>query len=335
MINYNDIQKFEYFYFYRILSNFNYKTVYKNQVNLIMERNGKKLGIWGVHKNKIKEGIFEDGKWSWLNTINTHTYCFYELYHSLTNEEKNKLDFDNDTTNSIITFWGFIDKNFDLYFTKNITNKYYDILNFRSSQSWSKGIVTNIFFIMSLPEIFGEDLINKEYSFERGDYVDLNGVDFVIELKNNIKKTVQLKSGKHYYDGDFYILDSSANDLKSPADFYCFFDISNFTSATNVLMFKNQKDKIFKKDGFTYFPKELLFKHFVNTMTIPQALKNTLWFCGPKKINFELNLDSDENSVIICPKEEKRIIININNIYDDSLGELLEKKLMELCNIFQ
>lgn len=334
MNNYNDKKKYDYFYFYRIISNFESKTEYKNQANIVIKNNGLKLGLWGICETNGKEGILENNKWSWINTINTHSYCFFELYHSLTNEEKNEMDFDNNLKNSIKLFWEIIDKNFELYFTKNITNKYYDILKFRTSQSWYKGTITNIFFIMSLKNLFGDDLINKQYSFDRGDNVDFKGIDFIIELKDNIKKTVQLKSGKHYFDGDYYIMDSSANDLKSPSDYYCYFDISNFTSATNILLFKNEKSKIFKKEGFIYFPKELLEKYYVNTMTVPQALKNTLWFCGSKKIDFELNLEAKENSVLIYPKEEKRIVININDIYDNSLGELLENKLMELCNIF-
>lgn len=334
MNNYKETNKYDYFYFYRLISDINFKSDYKNKVNSVMKRNGIKLNIWDINHKNNKEGIIENGKWSWINTVNTHSYCFYELYHSLTDEEKSLLDFEKKSKESIDIFWNIIELNFELYFTKNITNKYYDILNFRTSQSWSKGLITNIFFIMSLNELFGEDLVEKNYTFERGDNTDFKGIDFIIELKNNKTKTVQLKSAKHMFDGDNYILDSAVNDLKSPANYYCFFDISNFTSATNILMFENDKNKIFKKDGFTYFPKELLKKHFVNTMTVPQALKNTLWFCGPKKINFELNLDSDENSVEILPKEEKRIIINIKNIYDDSLGDLLELKLRELCNIF-
>lgn len=334
MNNYNDNKKYDYFYFYRIISNFNFKTEYKNHANIVMKKNGLKFGLWNFYKNN-KEGIIENNKWSWINSVNTHSYCFYELYHSLTDEQKKSLDFDNNIIYSIGKFWEYIDEKFELYFTKNITNKYYDILNFRTSQSWSKGIITNIFFIFSLKTIFGDDLVEKSYSFERGDNIDFKGIDFIVELKNNVFKTFQLKSGKHYYDGDHYLIDSSLNDLKSPADYYCYFDISNFTSATNILIFKNEKEKIFKKDGFVLFPKELLYKYFVNTMKVPQALKNTLWFCGPRKINFELNLDSEENNVIIYPKEEKKIIININNIYDEDLGDLLENKLMELCNIFQ
>ena len=326
-----------YFYFYRLISDFNFKTEYKNNANAVFKENGIRLGIWGINNKNNKEGINDNGKWCWRNTINTHSYSFYELYHFLDDEQKKLLDFENPSSyrSSIKLFWKLINENFDLYFTKNITNEYYNKLYFRTSQSWSKGVITNIFFIMSLDEIYGDKLIKKEYSFERGDDTDFRGIDFVIELKDNIKHTIQLKSGKHVFDGDDYILDSAVNDLKSPANYYCFFDISNFNGASNVLMFENKKELIRKVNGFTHFPKELLYKKFVNTMETPQALKNILWYCGPRQINFELNLEAETNDVTIISENEKRIIININNIYDDYLADLLNDKLAELRDIFK
>lgn len=326
------MKKYDYFYFFRILSNFNYKILYKECANKVIEKNSKD---WKFFEANKKYGVVIDNEWSWINTINTHSYCFFELYNFLSEEEQNLLDFDNNIKKSIVIFWNLIDKKYNLFFTTDIENKYYNILKFRTSQSWAKGMVTNILFIRSLEILFGDNLKDKKFNFNRGDTTDFKGVDFIVELNNNQNVTVQLKSGKYVFDGDYYILDSANNDLKSPSDYYCFFDISNWSGSSNVLMLKNDKTKIFKgDDGFTYYEKSLLFKRFVNTMTLPQALKNILWFCGPKNIFFNLNLNAVKNDYKL-DIENKSINIDLNDIYDDNFGEYLQDKLSELINIFQ
>lgn len=327
----------DYFYFSSLLQNKKFKKLYRLNFNAINKVNASRLGIWGTHEINKREGIIEDGLWSWRNTMNTHSYCFHDLYYLYINKTGKDLDFSNELywkyrLNDLFTF---INENWELFFTLNIESKYYNNFNFRCNSSWIFGQITTIACLYKLRELFSEYSIKEiEYSLDRGDVNDFNGYDIIVHTKCEKSISIQVKGGSYYKINNDFVIISSVNSLTSIADYYCFVDIVK--DNTSILLLKNKKEGIDKMNKNFYFKEELFDNRLINeNMETSQILMDMLNYSYSNRIIMNILNEGSENSVNWEFTPEKVINIVIINFKDKNLPIYLKQKFDELKDSFQ
>lgn len=323
----------------RLMNNSYFKGSYRKFCDEVMEKKGLEFNQWVKHRINDSFGLKDnDLRWCWRNTINTHPYCFCDLYNFSVELGMEKLDFTNSGywLSNLKKLWLFIEDKWELFFTTNIESKYYNKLLLRTNKSWSIGQITTIAFLFVYREIFKNYKFQKlSFSFDRGDPDDFNGIDVRILTITGEEFTIQIKNGNFYKDKNSFFINSSVNDLKSPATHYCFVSIEN--NETKIIVLKNKKEEIIR-DGETYiFPIELLENDvIIKNMPIPQKLYEILMFCYDNKIVFDLKNKPEENNKVTWEiNPQKIVIITIGDFHDTNLENLLSEKLIELKNTFK
>jgi len=318
--------------------NNNFKTIYRNETDSRFKQRFKDLGLWGIKKvNGEDDGILtEDGEWSWMNRINTHPNCLKSFYEWCTKTDPNFFShFGNPLYNriNIKRMWDFLDSNFELYFTKSITNEYYDELERKCRNSWNSGNVSVISILFSLNEVFN-DIKNVHYSFEFGEVEDMKGgIDISFTDKNGENKTIQVKSGNILNLGDEVILDGSPNKLNYKTDYYAYSNI--LYNQTDIIIFKNDVDKIIKNKDNIVVKKEIIIYIKTKMMTESNKLRDILRICGKNQIDFNLKKETSLNNYVNIDIENKKVDVNISDINDENLNNLLEEKIDELTQLFK
>lgn len=317
-----------------LMNNSYFKECHKKVCNDVMERKGLEFNHWVRHNINGKFGLKDnDLRWCWRNSINTHPYCFCDLYNFSVDLGMNELDFSNRNQwfNNIKKLWIFLESKWELFFTDNKETKYYYQLLLRTNKSWSNGQITTIAFLYVFREIFkGYEFKKIHFSLDRGDLDDFGGIDIRIFTKTGEEFTIQVKSGEFQENLNSFSLTSSVNDLRSPATHYCFVDIKN--NQTKVVVFKNEKEKISRSEEIYFFPKELLEnKVIIKNMPVPQILHEILTHCAKNKIVFDLKNNQEEiNNITWVFEPEKVVTVTISNFKDENLNKYLFEKFEEL-----
>ena len=329
-MNYQDCHK--------LINNHTFKTMSQEACNEVMSRQGLKYNQWVLQKNGLHGLIDEHGDWCWRNTINTHPYCFLELYKIYLELGNSELDFFNDSLwyKTIKNFWKVLEENWLTIFTNQVEKKYYQILRFRTNKSWSVGQITTISFLYVFREIFeGLKFRKILFSLERGDVSDFMGIDVELITTTNENITIQVKSGEFKERTSFYSVTSSVNDLRSAAKYYAYVDIKE--TETKISVFKNNKNKIEQYDTLYMFPKELLVNKIITkNMEVPQLLNEILIFSAKNQIVFNLkNKPEEENKMEWTLGEENVVTIIIGDFKDENLPMMLSNKFKELQQLFQ
>jgi hypothetical protein len=329
--------KLSYFYFKPLFQNDIFKSYYMKRCNEVFMENGKKFGIYKYWpKNKQYGIINEYGIWCWRNTVNTHPYCLLDMYYLYRHFNNETLDFDKKDTllENIDKLFNFIDKNFELFFTTNIEQKYF--LNFwrRCNKSWGGGQITTIAVMYKIRELFPDcKIIGMDFSIMRGDGNDFRGKDIII--KNDCEEiiSIQVKGGRVIgQDENGFIVESSVNDLNAKSNYYCFVDITK--TNTGIITFQNLKSYIIKGEKNHTFRKEILHPIQINeSMESPQILQEIAEFCFSKKLLFELQyIKENTNQMEI---KDNVIIITIADFKDPDLVKILSESFTELKKTFK
>jgi hypothetical protein len=326
-----------YHYFHGLFQNGTFKSYYVKKCNDVFKRNGERLGIYGFWWRGTYGILNEYLIWCWRNTVNTHPYCTLDLFYLYKHFKGETLNYDNQETlyENIDKLFDFVDENFDLFFTPNIEEKYFKSFWRRCNKSWGKGQITTIAVMYKLREIFPDCKITKmDFSIMRGDGEDFKGIDIIFYNDCNEKITIQVKSGKIIETNEIgYVIQSSVNDLKSEADYYCFVDITD--NNIKIVTFQNLKPYIIRGNPNHTFRKEILQPIQIDEhMKTPETLQKIAEFVYTKPdLIFELQyVKSDTNLMEI---KDKVINVIIGNFLDENLPNQLSEFLNELEQRFQ
>ena len=168
----------------------------------------------------------------------------------------------------------------------------------------------------------------------RGDGEDFKGIDIIFYNDCKEKITIKVKSGKIIETNEIgYVIQSSVNDLKSDADYYCFVDITD--NNTKIVTFQNLKNYIIRGNPNHTFRKEILQPIQIDEhMKTPEILQKMAEFVYTKPdLIFELQyVKSDTNLMEI---KDKVINVIIGNFLDENLPNQLSEFLNELEQRFQ
>ena len=323
----------------RLMNNSYFKGSNKKFCNDVMEKKGLEFNQWVRHGINNLFGLKDDDfRWCWRNSINTHPYCFCDLYNFSVQLGMEEMDFSNSGLwlSNLKKLWLFIEDKWELFFTNNIETKYYNQLLLRTNKSWSIGQITTIAFLFVYREIFKNyNFKSLSYSFDRGDLDDFNGIDVRILTTTNEEFTIQIKNGIFQKTKDSFLINSSVNDLRSPATHYCFVEIQN--NETKIVVLKNIVENIIREGEVYKFPLELLENsEIIKNMPIPQKLHEILMFCANNKIVFDLkNKPEEPNNVTWEINPEKIVIVTIGDFKDEKLNDYLSNKFTELKEAFK
>ena len=324
-------------YFHNLFQNITFKSYYMNKCNEVFKRNGERLGIWGLWRRGNYGILNEQSIWCWRNTVNTHPNCTLDLFYLYKHFKNETLNYDNPTTlfENIDKLFEFVDENFDLFFTMNIEEKYFKNFWRRCNRSWVRGQVTTIAVMYKIREIFPNcKIIKMDFSIMRGDGADFRGIDIIIENDCNEKITIQVKSGKIIQENEVgFVVESSVNDLKSKADYYCFVDFKD--DKTTIVTFQNFLPYIIRGTVNHTFRKEILHPIQINEHMEPsETLHKIAQFLYDKpELIFELQyLKGNTNLMEI---KDDVVMITIGNFLDEKLPNELSEFFIKLQETFK
>ena len=316
-----------------------FKNLYKDKCIEVFNNHYKLRGELGPNKGdpKYLGKVDKNGSWCWENRINTHPNCLVLLYNWCIEYNENFfIDFGNTKWNkyNIEKMWNFYDENFDLYFTNDITTKYYSELKEKCSKSWNNGNISLFELVLNLKLSFGENITNIDYTFNFGNNDDMNGIDLSFNDSEGILRTIQLKSGTFTDYGDEFHVKGSPNNLHYQTDYYSYVNVSQHSHyPTSIIIFKNIKSELRKDDeGKIFFSRDLLIYKKIEFMATTEKLNTILRIASTNKIEFILEKEGDTNFINL---QEGKITVNIGNIDDKQLDELLDSKIKELNQFFQ
>lgn len=312
----------------------NLKWVYRDKCDAVFKRQFTKLGKYGLCKSNNMFGILdEDGKWGFENSVNTNSRCALELYNVYLEFGNEKLDFFENTEYSVNKLWRFIEDNFELLFTYNIETKYYHKFRLICNLSWSRGQITSVLMYIIHKNIF-PDTIQTTIELERGLFLDLKGIDGILNQKNGTEISLQIKSGTFIKKKNFYIIDGAQNDFNSPANYYCYINIGD--NNNQIIVFENKKENIMSNGSQCIIDEEIVkYVDMVNNEEISKILMEILVFSSKNNFVFELKNNEPENKFIIETDPEKIVTISIKEFEEEGLYELLEENFNKLKNIPQ
>lgn len=321
-------------YFSNLFQIWKFKKIYRERFDDLTKKSGEKLGIWGLSNKNNQYGIIdEDGDWSWRNTPNTHPYCLHDFWYLYREKTGKSLNFDNSLYYKyrINELLDFVEENWELFFTTNIETKYYLSFMLRCNKSWTIGQITLLCVVFNIKKLFPElNNISLKYGLSRGDTNDFKGIDLIVTgvnyLGDILTYTIQIKNGtcvySEYYDA--YEVKSSVNDLSSPADYYCFVNISD--NKSNIWLFKNDKKHIEKKDDKFIFKKNLFDNRKMEEFDeISQKLMEISKFCFKNKIEIKITNKGYENSLTWNILPEKVLNLTLGDFNDVNLYKLLSE----------
>lgn len=324
--------------------------LYMNRVNDMHEFHMKKLGRWGFCENNKSTGILTPKTKSWddLNRMNTHPgICKYLVGEAITSNPNIFEDFGKIQTNqkNVEKLISFLHHNYDLYFTKKITDVYFNHIYSLLNHSWASGNITMVLVLTNIKKIF-PDIVEMTYGFRTGDKNDMvNGIDLSIELDTGKINNFQIKSGsftdRNY--GGFYYVEGSPNKLTYKDCNYFIYGGLPYGKRTtsSIIVFKNEKIK--KKDGSNTLlvPCNQIFYKKQENMPIPEMLHEILTIVSKNDISFTIQKESSTNYFELVEqtdeydKIEKVLILNLADPNDEHLEELVKNKLDELSNLFK
>lgn len=312
----------------------NLKWVYRDKCDAVFKRQFSKIGKYRLCEKNEKFGILdEDGRWGFENTINTNSRCALELYNIYLQFGNEKLDFFENVDYSVNKLWKFIEENFELLFTYNIETKYYHKFRLICNLSWSRGQITSVLFYLIHKNIF-PDTIKTTLELERGLFLDLKGIDGVLNQKDGSNITLQIKSGTFIKKKNFYIIDGAQNDFNSPANYYCYINIGQETN--QIIIFENKKENIMPNGSQCVIDQEIVkYIDMENNDVISQKLMDILLYCSKNEFVFELKNNEPKNGFKIETEPEKVVTISINDFDEEGLEKLLEENFNKLKNLPQ
>ena len=315
-----------------------FKGVYFNETQKRFEREFSKIGMWGWCSDRGRIGILTENKnWHDYNRINTHPNICKFFYEECVKDNPNCFtEFGNKEyhADNVKILWDFIIKNFDLYFTKNITDTYYNIINGLLNKSWQRGSISVIISVIYLKKIF-PDLKDIKFGFKTGDKNDMKGIDIEVVLSDDSILKIQVKSGSYTdknYGGKYYVSGSS-NDLDySKCDYYIYSQPKYGKKPSSFIMFKNTPE-IGRKDESIIVPVDNIKFKIQEEMILPENLSELMKVCSEKNYNFQIIKEEDYNYIKL-DEENRQLTINFSDYDETSLEKESTEILDKLKNMF-
>lgn len=322
-------------------------TVYMKRIDAMFKHEMSKIDRWGFYPGNGNIGILtpKNKLWDDLNRMNTHPELCKFFVGELLNSNPNAFNnFGSDNTNreNIEKLVQFIYKNYELYFTKNITDVYFNHIYWLLQRSWRSGNITMILAICHIRKIF-PDIVSISYELKTGDPRDMiNGIDLSVTLTDGQEIKFQVKSGTTNgvnYNGNYYI-NGSPNKMKYYECDYFIYGSVPFGKrlASSIVVFKNGNYN--KKEGSLIVPVENIYYKYEGSMPIPEMLNEMTILLS--KNNLSLTIQKDESTnyfelveyVDEYDKMTKELVFNFGDPLDENLENLIKEKLDELKNLF-
>ena len=315
-----------------------FKGHYFKETQKRFENEFSKMKMWGWCDEKDKFGILnKNGSWHDYNRINTHPNICKFFYNECVKDNPNCfIEFGNSKyhKHNVTVLWDFIIKNFELYFTKNVTETYYNLINGLLNQSWQRGSIGVIISVIYLKKIFF-DLKDLKFGFQTGDKNDMSGVDIEVELSDNSIIKIQVKSGRYTdknYGGRYYI-NGSSNDLDyGKCDYYIYSQTKYGKQPSSFIIFKNTPE-IVRKDNSIVVPVDSIKFKIQEEMILPENLTELMKICSENNYNFQI-IKEEEFNYIKLDEEKKELVVNFSDYDDTSLEEESTIILNKLKNLF-
>lgn len=330
-----------YNYYDKVLSIDDYSlSDYKERINLVMSIGGRKYGKYRKYAKNGKYGTIDDfGRWSFLNTINTHRFAF--MYICQLYEEKTGMELDFSTRTKRLESYDlikdFLIENYEKYFTMNETPEYYTNFELFCNKSWMGGVIDNITFLYFIGRLFPDIKIKKIiWDTERGNPDDFNGVDIRIIFVTGASKTIQIKRGRlKELTSENYLLDGAFNNFSKEVDYYGYVDLDLSKDYVEVFMFEHNKSYMvdFNNVKVPINSKIKTFKEY--NMVVPKMLLSILTFCYENKIIFNLAKEGEKNDVTFTNTPRREVNVIISDFKDENLGTFLTDKFKELQEFFK
>jgi hypothetical protein len=168
----------------------------------------------------------------------------------------------------------------------------------------------------------------------RGDGNDFKGIDIIIENDCGEIITIQVKSGKIIQENEIgFVVESSVNDLKSKAKYYCFVDFKD--NKTTIVTFQNLLQYIIRGTINHTFRKEILQPIKINEhMEVPETLHKITEFIYNKP-ELIIELQYVKSGTNLMEIKDDVVMITIGNFLDENLSNELSEFFIKLQETFQ
>lgn len=315
-----------------------FKGFYFRETQKRFEKEFGKVGMWGWCQEKDRMGILNESKgWHDYNRINTHPNICKFFYEECVKESPNSfIEFGNPQYHkeNVTILWDFIVDNFELYFTKNITDRHFNLINGLLNQSWQRGSISIIISVIYIKKIFS-DVKDIKFGFQTGDKNDMNGIDIEVTLSDNSIIKIQVKSGRYTdknYGGRYYV-NGSSNDLDyNKCDYYIYCQTKYGKQPSSFIMFKNTQEIGRKNDSIVVPVDNIKFK-IQEDMIMPENLTELMKLCTENNYHFEIKKEEDFNYIKL-DEENKQLVVNFSDYDDTSLEKQSIEMLEQLKKMF-
>jgi hypothetical protein len=315
-----------------------FKGFYFRETQKRFEKEFGKVGMWGWCQEKDRMGILNESKgWHDYNRINTHPNICKFFYEECVKESPNSfIEFGNPQYHkeNVTILWDFIVDNFELYFTKNITDRHFNLINGLLNQSWQRGSISIIISVIYIKKIFS-DVKDIKFGFQTGDKNDMNGIDIEVTLSDDSIIKIQVKSGRYTdknYGGRYYV-NGSSNDLDyNKCDYYIYCQTKYGKQPSSFIMFKNTPEIGRKNDSIVVPVDNIKFK-IQEDMIMPENLTELMKLCTENNYHFEIKKEEDFNYIKL-DEENKQLVVNFSDYDDTSLEKQSIEMLEQLKKMF-
>lgn len=315
-----------------------FKGFYFRETQKRFEKEFGKVGMWGWCQEKDRMGILNESKgWHDYNRINTHPNICKFFYEECVKESPNSfIEFGNPQYHkeNVTILWDFIVDNFELYFTKNITDRHFNLINGLLNRSWQRGSISIIISVIYIKKIFS-DVKDIKFGFQTGDKNDMNGIDIEVTLSDDSIIKIQVKSGSYTdknYGGRYYV-NGSSNDLDyNKCDYYIYCQTKYGKQPSSFIMFKNTPEIERKNDSIVVPVDNIKFK-IQEDMIMPENLTELMKLCTENNYHFEIKKEEDFNYIKL-DEENKQLVVNFSDYDDTSLEKQSIEMLEQLKEMF-
>jgi len=300
-----------------------FKGYYFNNTQRVFEKHYKPLGKWLPKiDDPTKYGIYKkEGIWDDFNRINTHPKIAHYLYNKIIEKEPNLFTNFGDPKyheSNVKLFWDYLDENFELFFTENITSEHYYTLYKYLDSSWTNGNISVILALLELNNLYPKNTF--EYDFNTGGIKDMKGFDIIMNDKNGKETTFQVKSGS-FNENEKYnnliFLKGSHNDLSYTCDYYIYSSLKFKDNDSSFIMFKNEPPLKRTKFNDLMIKTDSVIHKIKKPMTIPEKISEISVYCGQKNISFNIMKDEKHNRTeYVENNDEKKFTIYFSNMID-------------------
>lgn len=266
--------------------------------NYLYKSSFLKNGRYGFCPEKNKYGIItKTGGWDDINRLNTN-YTLHEYYmtiilykHDDFFDDFLKNPYSNDEKiNAAEKLFKYLDENYELFFTKRITNEFYYSTYSILRDIWNTGNITTLVCLLSLKYFYSDVISHFIYDFKTGNQEDMEGgVDFKIVYKNGVTKLIQAKTLTEYY--------------QFPSNRYVHFTINSGLTRkydNNIDLCASKYDEKNNKTSFLFVKNDITYLNYKNySVKTKDVIKMERYDNETVKLIYDIQKFCMENNIIL------------------------------------